>query len=220
MKHLALLTLAIALAACQTVVTLDPPPSADQIAVAADLYGPKPDKSLSIEELTRLADGGNPDAQNDLGAHYGLSDIVKKDLDKSFHYYQLAANQNMPVAQANLGYMYYAGEGVPRDVGAAARWMYKAAIQGHFNAQFALGRMYATGEGVSKNEDTAEKWLLLSAGQGHLDSQIALKYLYEHGAKTNPQQAAVWAKRINFANRYGHIWKITDQKANGDTQKK
>ena len=198
------------LAGCQTGVTLDPPPSANQISIAPDLYKSQTDKNISIEELTRQADSGNPGAQNDLGACYGTGYKVKKDLDKSFHYYQLAADQNMPAAQANLGFMYYAGESVPRDFGKAAQWMYKAAIQGHFNGQYALGRMYAVGEGVPKNEETAEKWWLLSAGQGHLDSQIALKYLYEHGSRKDLRKAALWGQRIAFAQTTGHTWKATD----------
>lgn len=207
MRILLLLLSSLAMG-CQVLEGVPPPP--ERIASNPSLYTAPFDKSISNEQLLRLANEGSPDAQNELGRRHGSGDGVPKDSQKALHFYELAAARNLPAAQLNLGYMHLMGEGVRKDPSLAARLFYKAAVQGHYAAQYNLGRLFATGEGVRKNGAMAERWWLLSANQGHLESQVALQYLYQNGydgVDKDSQKAVLWLHRIRDAGRTGITWK-------------
>ena len=67
---------------------------------------------------------------------------LKKNYDKAFYWYTLAAEAENADAQNNLGYMYYKGYGVEQNNKQAIYWFQKAAIQGHSIALEHLLLMY------------------------------------------------------------------------------
>ena len=60
------------------------------------------DFNPSVENLTRMADNGDVDAQLSLGCLYCEGKEVKQDLDKSIHYFRMAARQNNEMARTTV----------------------------------------------------------------------------------------------------------------------
>jgi len=101
-------------------------------------------KGLSL--LTEAADGGNADAQYNLGCdyYYGDHDIVV-DKMKAVEYFRKAAEQGHAYAQLSLGSCYFRGEGglhINNDEG--LRLFQEAANQGDAYSQLYLGLYYAS----------------------------------------------------------------------------
>ena len=61
------------------------------------------------------AEKGKSWAQCILGDLYYYEEYVKKNIEKAFYYYNLAADQGHPIAQGKLGDIYLEGEGVSVD---------------------------------------------------------------------------------------------------------
>jgi TPR repeat protein len=81
-----------------------------------------------------LAEQGNPQAQNSLGALYYNGKGVAQDFKEAIKWYRSAASQGTSNAQLNLGAMYYEGEGVSEDIIRAHVWFNIAATLGNGDA--------------------------------------------------------------------------------------
>jgi TPR repeat protein len=92
------------------------------------------DYTSTLQLLRPLAEQGNAQAQNGLGAMYYNGRGVAKDFKEAVKWYRLAAAQGNISAQVNLGSMYYEGEGVTEDLIRAHMWLNIAATQGDANA--------------------------------------------------------------------------------------
>jgi GAF domain-containing protein len=90
-----------------------------------------PEASASkLEALQKLAGGGDPAAQFDVGMRYWTGDQVPQDYAKSAHWFSLAAEQGNLAAQAMLANCYSAGRGLPADPVRAYFWSYLAQAAG------------------------------------------------------------------------------------------
>lgn len=95
----------------------------------ADAYS-KGDYQTAMTEWLPLAQAGNAQAQNAVGALYDNGLGVASDEAEAFRWYSMAANQNYPMAMRNLGTMYATGHGVPYDLQQAQTWLGRAASAG------------------------------------------------------------------------------------------
>ena len=157
----------------------------------------KGDFKAAFIEYQKLAEQGNADGQNGLGAMYASGQGVKLDYAQAIEWYRKSAEQGNAKAQFNLGVMYYEGEGVPQDYAQAMEWYRKSAAQGLAPAQGILGVMYYEGEGVPQNYTKAMEWFRKSAEQGDANAQRNLGVMYEHGEGV-PQdyaQAMEWYRK-------------------------
>ncbi len=68
--------------------------------------------SLSIKELTTLAEQGDAEAQLNLGNRYKDGNEVKQDIKKALEWYEKSAEQGLTRAQNITGIMYLQGIGV------------------------------------------------------------------------------------------------------------
>ena len=68
-----------------------------------------------IQALIKNAEGGNPEAQFNLGVAYGKGEGVPKDYAESMKWYRKVAEQGLAEAQYNLGVTYYNGQGASKD---------------------------------------------------------------------------------------------------------
>ena len=93
----------------------------------------------SLEELLPLAEQSDAEAQYNLGVRYENGRGVRKNQQKAFWWWRVAAEHGHPQAQYNLGLMYSNGEGVPEDYQEARKWYRLAAEQGDATAQYQLG---------------------------------------------------------------------------------
>ena len=155
------------------------------------------DYSKYNDALYRKAQGGDAEAQYNLGDCYFYGRGVAKDYDKSAYWWRKAANQNYPVAVNDLGYCYENGLGVTKDLSQAVDWYRKAAQLGHPMGQFNLGNCYYTGTGVSKDYDEATYWFRKSAEQGNSSGQNMLGYCYRHGdgVPQSDSQGVYWYRK-------------------------
>ena len=110
-------------------------------------------EQLKLEALT--SDEGSADAQNMLGAIYGLGCGVQQDDKESAKWYRIGATQGDAGAQYFLGSIYAHGQGVPQDWDEAVRWFRLSADQGYAFAQQELSVMYANGTGIQQNRVVA-----------------------------------------------------------------
>src|SRR6478735_8243030 len=73
------------------------------------------EEAHDIESLVKLAEHGNPEAQNVLGFCYLTGQGVPKDYKLSLNWYRKAADQGIADAQFNVGSFYFNGTGIARD---------------------------------------------------------------------------------------------------------
>lgn len=108
-----------------------------------------------------LAEQGNADAQNRLGAIYAEGRGVSKDDAEASHWYSKAAEQGYGEAQLNLGVLYANGHGVPQDNVRAAMW-FRLAEEGGVD-EAVLARTYLaasmTPEQIATARAQAATWL-------------------------------------------------------------
>jgi len=121
------------------------------------------DYATEFALLRQLAERGDPKAQLQLGAMYGLG---PRDDVEAARWFRKAAEQGNAEAQRNLGITYSSGLGVPQDDVEAGRWFHKSADQGNAEAQEFLGMMYDTGRGVPQDYVQALMWFSLAAAGG------------------------------------------------------
>ncbi len=142
--------------------------------------------SEDLDQLLKLANEGNSEAQYNIGVLYYLGEEVSKDNNKAYEWFEKSALQGNPMAQMFLGIVYFNGEGVPKDNKKAFEWFEKSAVQGFSDAQYNLGVMYHNGEGVPKNDIEARKWFKAATDNGYnVDHKILEKYKLENNIKLN-----------------------------------
>ena len=118
-------------------------------------------ETASLEQLRRLADKGDPNAQNALGLHYATGDGVELNEQEAVRWFTKAAEQGNVLAQSKLGSIYYSGRGVPQDPNRAYFWMAVARLNGDDAsktlAPFVRARL--TRQQVAAIEQDAGRWL-------------------------------------------------------------
>jgi serine/threonine protein kinase len=150
-----------------------------------------------LEELSNMAESGDPEAQFNLALKYNNGEGVGRDYKKAIKWYRKAAEQGNVEAQNNLGIMYDSGMGVKRNFKKAAYWFQKSAEKGNTLAQRNLGLMYENGQGVKSSAAEAVKWYRKSAEGGDSDGQYFLgnMYLWGKGVGQSAEQAAYWYRK-------------------------
>jgi len=119
------------------------------------------DYRTSLRLWRPLAEQGDAQAQNNLGAMYDSGEGIAIDDQKAVYWYELSANQGNSIAQNNLGAMYYTGEGIEASKTEAYKWFYIAGELGNENA---LENRELAVKGMKRTEVTAgrklaEQWL-------------------------------------------------------------
>ena len=84
-----------------------------------------------VEDIRRMAEQGDVDAQTTLGILYDYGNSVPENDAEAVKWYRLAAEQGNALAQSNLGSKYARGEGVPENYLTAYVWMSVSAAQGN-----------------------------------------------------------------------------------------
>ena len=132
-------------------------------------------QSNPFEQYLKAAEGGDANAQYNLGLCYKDGSGTAKDEVEAVKWYRKAAEQGLAKAQYFLGICYSLGKGVVKDQAEAVKWCRKAAEQDYADAQYFLGLCYRDGEGVEQDKTEAVKWLRNAAEQGNKDAQSALE---------------------------------------------
>lgn len=126
-----------------------------------------------------MAEGGDAEAQFNLGLRHAIARFPAQDYAKAEHWYLRAAAQNHPLAHFNLGMMYTLGQGGPCDWEKGQVWMRKAADLGDAGAQYQMGvsdHRASVSRGdvdISQSRINACKWFRLAALQGYQMAETA-----------------------------------------------
>jgi TPR repeat protein len=149
---------------------------------------------VDVATLQRLAEGGNSDAQFELGIRYLAGDGFAKDEKQAANWLQKAADQHNLAAMNAMGTLYEEGVGMPKDPKKAFEWYEQAAKYGFPLAQQNLAECYEAGKGVEKNSAEALKWIERAAQQDFAPAQAAFAWKLEKGEGTakNTREAAGW----------------------------
>jgi uncharacterized protein len=130
------------------------------------------DYAAAVREWLPVAEGGNRDAQFNLGLAYENGLGVAADAAQAARWYRRAADQDDREAQAYLAEMYANGLGVARNDVEALRWYRAAAERGHAASQYNVGLFYALGRGIEPSDVQAVAWMTVArehgAGQAEL----------------------------------------------------
>lgn len=148
------------------------------------------EKADSLFELVLLkdgAEGGDPEAQFELGRRYLQGVGLERNDVMALHWVKASAEQGYARAEAGLGWMYAVGRGVPRDDAKSFVWYEKAAKNGYAVAQRMLGKYYEKGVGTERNPELARQWYEKAAAQG---DEKAVRYLRLSGVSAGEPDAA------------------------------
>lgn len=153
----------------------------------------------SPQELQKLADAGDAEAQFQLGKAFWHGKGMKRDQAKAIEYYRRAAEAKHAEALAGLGAAYALGHGVEeKDAKAAADYFRKSAELGSSIGQMNFGSTLINGQGVEKDTEEGLGWVSKAAEQGLVKAQMYLAQLYttgDAGVPFDAKQAASWAKK-------------------------
>jgi len=127
-----------------------------------------------FDETMAKAKAGDAEARYELARLYDQAEGTKKDVEESFRWCRLAAEQGLAKAQFTVSMCLMVGKGTPPDQQESIKWMRKAADQGYARAEFTLGMSYREGTGVKADPAEATKWLTLAAEKNNANAQYEL----------------------------------------------
>ncbi len=130
------------------------------------------DYQTAMSEWRPLAEGGNANAQHNVGILYNYGLGAPEDYAAAAAWYRKAAEQGHANGQVKLGYFYATGRGVAQDASLAVAWFREAAESGLAVAQYNIGMMYVSGTGIESDLVQALMWLML-ATDGGIDAATA-----------------------------------------------
>lgn len=107
------------------------------------------DLDQALAQCRSLAEGGDPQAQYELGEFFYASQPRPQDLPQALHWYELASLQGHAQAQLRLGTLFWRGEGVPANNVQAYVVLKMAAVNG---AEEALDSADMVAEEMSREQ--------------------------------------------------------------------
>ena len=116
-------------------------------------------KMMKPKDLEAAAEGGDAEAQYELGRRLYAGKGVKKSYELAREWFGRGAEQGHAGCCYELGAMLVGALGGEADDARAAELFAKAAEGGDVHAMFELGAMYAQGRGVKKNYVKAMRYL-------------------------------------------------------------
>jgi len=115
----------------------------------------------ALEEVRKLAEQGDAEAQWLMGSYYRNGEGVPRDDVQAAKWFERAANQGHVNAQSAMGAAYWAGRGVPKDLKESYFWSVLAAHQGDDTSEARLqGLVLHMRPGqVAAGQSEADNWL-------------------------------------------------------------
>lgn len=150
------------------------------------------------EELVRLAEEGNAEAQFKLGQCYFDGKGIDKNEREAVKWITKAAGQGNVDGLAAMGNAYQIGiGGLKVNYEEAVSFFLKAAEKGHLGAMYNLGIAYLDGVGVTRNPKESFNWFLKAAEKGDAMSQRFVgdyyRYMFnEIGVSQDEHKAFNW----------------------------
>lgn len=196
------------------------------LGVAGGCAGPKYQKGMknynpddpaaAVRQLKPLAEGGNADAQFNLGSLYYQGWGLPQDYQEAIKWFSKSADQGHSAAQVNLGALYAEGvHGViAKDYPQALKWHILAAARGDGEAitlrdnlavkmtpaQIAEGQRLAREFKPEDMHARALKEMVQAAEKGDALAQfkVGLKYYFGQGTALDYREAIGWFKKAGL----------------------
>lgn len=127
---------------------------------------------VSTESLRTAAEGGDAEAQYQLGLIYLYGNEEPKDAAKAFEWMSRAAEQNVVPAKRELGIMLVSGEGTEPDLERGVQMLSDAADNLDPGAFYHLGLMYEKGIGVPQDLQRCIRLLAYAASMGYPGAEV------------------------------------------------
>lgn len=134
---------------------------------------------IQIKNLESRASEGNEKAQMKLANMYLTGHGVIADIDRSLHYYHLAAEGDIAFAQHKLAQLYLDGKYIEPNPAKALIWMKRAANLGLVQSQLDLALLYENGINGEPSYVEAQKWLSIAASLTEINLDTKLTVLKE-----------------------------------------
>jgi TPR repeat protein len=171
---------------------------------------------LPIAQLQKLADSGDPAAENELGVRYQLGFDVEKNPSLSIEWLRKAAKQGFGRALFNVGAASYNGDGLVATRNAAMYWFLLAEDAGDASGKQAVaqtqsemspkdvsatyvlvGDGYARGVDIKQDYARAIQWYQKAADAGNPAAchRIALLYAKGLGVAQDNMEIIHWLQR-------------------------
>lgn len=158
------------------------------------------DFTTAYRLLRQAADGGDPEAQVNLGYLYARGHGVRVNQMEALHLYELSAKGGSSEGMNAIGYKYLFATGVPKDSGRAAFWFCEAVMRGNPRAMNNLALMLVSGE-LPFDEPEARNLWQQAAELGHANAMNNLGHSYLNGRERDPKKGEEWMMR---AAQAGH----------------
>lgn len=162
------------------------------------------EQKLKIFALEKMAKEGDVEAQVMAAMFHETDEILPKNYEKAYFFYELAAKQENKLAQFALGRALMIGLGVAENQGEAILWLKKASEKGECSADLLLGESYANGLGVEKDGGMAVKYYMKAASMGIFEAEYRMAKCYEEGfgVPQNKEEAEQWMTRAKKNPNY------------------
>jgi TPR repeat protein len=131
----------------------------------ADMFRKRGPSVPPSSRLVELAEAGNGDAQEALGAFY-FGTNREEDYELSLRWNEAAARKGCAAAQSRLATIYHEALGVEHNRQESIHWFMEAARRNHAGAQLMVGTAYDIGVGLPRDKVEAAKWFTLSKAKG------------------------------------------------------
>jgi len=165
-------------------------------------------EKITITEIQKLAEKGNPEALNILSWIYFRGDKefkIEKNNEKGIHYMNKAAEKNQVNSMTDLGWFSYTGEyGVKKDYKKAVYWNEKASQLKFATATYNIGLFYYAGiADLPQDLSKAKKYWVLAAEQWEnrnksLTAEGLLEEINQYSGKQTKEMIILKDVFINF----------------------
>ncbi len=161
------------------------------------------DVARGLEQMNALADLGDTNALNLLGATYqrGIDGILPGDPTRAYGYFRKAADAGSLDGKVMAGMMMVRGQGTARDVAAGLALVRAAADASDSNALVSLGDLMADGSVGAANVPEAVRAYEKAAEHGRYDALVRIGDIYRQGGPVpaDPGKAFDYYRRAGLA---------------------
>ena len=161
-------------------------------------------KAADIALISKAAEAGNIEAQNQLGMVYANGNGVELNYKEAFIWIKKAADSGHIQSMRTLSWLYANGFGVEQNDEKAQDTSIKLAELGEAKDQYFLASLYQSGlYGMQPDSEKMISWYYKSAQQHYARAQYALAKIILKGVdiKSNDEMAFQW---LSLANMNGH----------------
>ena len=163
----------------------------DPVKAGVEAYD-RGDYRAAVYRWRGAANGGNADAQFNLGQAYKLGRGVPVDLSMAEQWYGRAARQGHEQAEANYGLALFENGRRPE----ALPWLERAVARGDARAQYVLGIMLFNGDGATKDWVRAYALTVRASHAGLDAASKALAQMDKYVPDDDRQKGQALARRM------------------------